>query len=145
MLIDLGLVNLAEYYNGIIFRGYFRGLGEQVLSGGRYDKLLGQFGEDHCAIGFGFNVDLASQGKEPVPEPVPKILVFTRDLKYIPASVRYRKELEEKGIMTENSVFDTLEETLEYARKRGILRVHLVGEKIEEYQVEKGIGENETN
>ena len=47
--------------------------------------------------------------------------------------------------MAENSGFDTLEETLEYARKRGILRVHLVGEKIEEYQMEKGIGENETN
>ena len=145
VLIDLGLVNLAEYYTGIIFRGYFRGLGEQVLSGGRYDTLLGQFGEDYCAIGFGFNVDLASQGKEPEPEPVPKILVYTQDLKYIPASVQYRKELEKKGIMAENSVFDTLEETLEYARKRGILRVHLVGEKIEEYQMEKGIGENETN
>ena len=145
VLIDLGLVNLAEYYTGIIFRGYFRGLGEQVLSGGRYDTLLGQFGEDYCAIGFGFNVDLASQGKEPEPESVPKILVYTQDLKYIPASVQYRKELEKKGIMAENSVFDTLEETLEYARKRGILRVHLVGEKIEEYQMEKGIGENETN
>ena len=47
--------------------------------------------------------------------------------------------------MTENSVFDTLEETLEYAGKRGISRVHLVGEKIEEYQVEKGTGEDETN
>ena len=82
---------------------------------------------------------------EPEPEPVPEILVFTRDLKYIPASVKYRKELEEKGIMTENSVFDTLEETLEYAGKRGISRVHLVGEKIEEYQVEKGTGEDETN
>ena len=46
-------------------------------------------------------MDLASQGKEPEPEPVPKILVFTQDLKYIPASVQYRKELEEKGIMAE--------------------------------------------
>ena len=90
-------------------------------------------------------MDLTSQGREPEPEPVPKILVYTQDLKYIPASVQYRKELEEKGIMAENSVCDTLEETLEYARKRGILRVHLVGEKIEEYQMEKGTGENETN
>lgn len=138
VLIDLGLVNLAEYYTGIIFRGYFRGLGEQVLSGGRYDTLLGQFGEDHCSIGFGFNVDLASQRLKPEPEQVPKILVFTPDMKDIAASVRYRRELEEKGIMTENSVFDTLEETVAYAKKRGIHRVHLVGEKIEEYQMEKG-------
>ena len=40
VIIDLGLVNLAEYYTGIIFRGYFHGIGEQVLSGGRYDQLL---------------------------------------------------------------------------------------------------------
>ena len=37
VIIDLGLVNLAEYYTDLIFRGYFRGIGEQVLSGGRYD------------------------------------------------------------------------------------------------------------
>ena len=30
VIIDLGLVNLAEYYTGIIFRGYFHGIGEQV-------------------------------------------------------------------------------------------------------------------
>ena len=35
VIIDLGLVNLAEYYTDLIFRGYFRGVGEQVLSGGR--------------------------------------------------------------------------------------------------------------
>ena len=39
VIIDLGLVNQAEYYTGIIFRGYFDEVGEPVLSGGRYDKL----------------------------------------------------------------------------------------------------------
>lgn len=145
VIIDLGLVNLAEYYTGIIFRGYLSGVGEQVLSGGRYDNLLGQFGEDHCSIGFGVNVDLASQMVDPEPEQVPEILVFAKNLTYITSSVHYRQQLEAQGILAENSVFDSVEETLEYAKKRGIPKVHLVGEEIVEYQVEKGLGENETN
>lgn len=55
VIIDLGLVNLAEYYTDLIFRGYFRGIGEQVLSGGRYDTLIKEFGEDHCSVGFCIN------------------------------------------------------------------------------------------
>lgn len=145
VIIDLGLVNLAEYYTGIIFRGYFDGVGEQVLSGGRYDTLLGQFGENHGSIGFGINVDLASQMVHPEPEKIPEILIFARDISAVPDSVRYRKTLEEQGKTAENSVFDTLEETLAYARKKGILTVHLVGEEITEYQTEKGRKEDETN
>lgn len=58
-------MNLAEYYTDLIFRGYFRGIGEQVLSGGRYDTLIKEFGEDHCSVGFCINVDLASQKVQP--------------------------------------------------------------------------------
>ena len=50
VIIDLGLVNLAEYYTDLIFRGYFRGIGEQVLSGGRYDTIIKEFGEDLSLI-----------------------------------------------------------------------------------------------
>lgn len=145
VIIDLGLVNLAEYYTGIIFRGYCNGIGEQILSGGRYDNLLGQFGEEHGSIGFGINVDLASQTVEPAPEQMPEILVFAQGLSHVPASVHYREQLEAQGILSENSVFDTLEETLEYAKERGIHQVHLVGEEIKEYQMEKGPETYETN
>ena len=58
LTIDLGLVNQADYYTGIIFRGYTAGLGEPVLSGGRYDGLIREFGEDRPATGFGINIDL---------------------------------------------------------------------------------------
>lgn len=145
VIIDLGLVNLAEYYTGIIFRGYFDGVGEQVLSGGRYDTLLGQFGENQGSIGFGINVDLASQMVKTEPEKVPEILVFAKDIQAIPNSVHYRKALEKQGKTVENSVFDTLEETLSYARKKGILKVHLVGEEIMEYELGKGTDADEDN
>lgn len=57
IMIDFGLVNQAEYYSALIFRGYITSVGEPVLSGGRYDELFKDFGEDLPATGFAINVD----------------------------------------------------------------------------------------
>ena len=56
-MIDLGLVNRTNYYTGIIFRGYAEGSGVSVLSGGRYDNLIGKFGLDAPAIGFAVDIN----------------------------------------------------------------------------------------
>lgn len=130
VIIDLGLVNLAEYYTGIIFRGYFHGIGEQVLSGGRYDQLLHDFGVEECSVGFGINVDLASQKVKTVEENIPEVLVFAPDTKFLAKAVHHRRELEDQGMLTENCVFDTMEEAFDYAKMRGIPKVHLVGDDI---------------
>lgn len=130
VIIDLGLVNLAEYYTGIIFRGYFHGIGEQVLSGGRYDQLLYDFGVEECSVGFGINVDLASQKVKTVEENIPEVLVFAPDTKFLAKAVHHRRELEDQGMLTENCVFDTMEEAFDYAKMRGIPKVHLVGDDI---------------
>ena len=130
VIIDLGLVNLAEYYTGIIFRGYFHGIGEQVLSGGRYDQLLHDFGVEECSVGFGINVDLASQKVKTVEENIPEVLVFAPDTKFLAKAVHHRRELEDQGMLTENCVFDTMEEAFDYAKRRGIPKVHLVGDDI---------------
>jgi ATP phosphoribosyltransferase regulatory subunit len=61
-MIDLGLVHQADYYTGIIFRGYAEGAGEPVLSGGRYDRLHGEFGNSNPATGFAINLDVLSKG-----------------------------------------------------------------------------------
>lgn len=55
---DLGMLGKFNYYTGIIFRGYTYGTGEAIVSGGRYDHLVGQFGKDASAIGMAINVDL---------------------------------------------------------------------------------------
>lgn len=57
IMIDLGLVNRSNYYTGVIFRGYAEGSGVTVLSGGRYDHLVGEFGLDAPAIGFAVDVN----------------------------------------------------------------------------------------
>ncbi len=56
IMLDLGLVNRSNYYTGVIFHGYAQGSGMTVLSGGRYDNLLGEFGLDAPAIGFAVEV-----------------------------------------------------------------------------------------
>lgn len=54
--IDLGMVQAMHYYNGIIFRGMSGYLGKPLLSGGRYDRLPGEFGLDLPAVGFALDV-----------------------------------------------------------------------------------------
>ena len=54
---DLGMLSRYMYYTGIIFRGYTYGTGDAVIKGGRYDNLLGCFGQDAPAVGFVVVVD----------------------------------------------------------------------------------------
>lgn len=54
---DLGLLSKYNYYTGVIFKGYTYGVGDAVVTGGRYDRLLSFFGKDAPAIGFVFVVD----------------------------------------------------------------------------------------
>lgn len=50
--LDFSIVGDADYYNGLIFKGYVEGVPHAVLSGGRYDKLLDKFGKSGQAVGF---------------------------------------------------------------------------------------------
>lgn len=63
VVIDLGLCNQPDYYTGVIFRGFAGGTGEPVLSGGRYDRLIGRFGQETPAVGFGVNASLVADSR----------------------------------------------------------------------------------
>lgn len=54
---DLGMLSNFNYYTGIIFKAYTYGSGDEIVAGGRYDKLLGQFGKEAAAIGFAVYMD----------------------------------------------------------------------------------------
>jgi len=58
---DLGMVHQIDYYTGVVFRGYVEGAGDAVLSGGRYDNLVGVFGRDTQATGFAVDVDAVAR------------------------------------------------------------------------------------
>ncbi|MFQ5329590.1 MAG: ATP phosphoribosyltransferase regulatory subunit [Thermodesulfobacteriota bacterium] len=55
--VDLGEVRGFDYYTGIIFEAFAHGVGKAILSGGRYDTLMAQYGYPCSAIGFAFDVE----------------------------------------------------------------------------------------
>jgi len=136
VIIDLGLVNQAEYYTGIIFRGYFNEVGEPVLSGGRYDNLLSDFGADFPAVGFAVNVDLASSIVEKHPPLTADVLVMASEDSYLVKAIQYRKQLIAKGQIVENCVLDDRAEAIRYAARCGIAQVHVIGKTTEIIDVE---------
>jgi len=86
--IDLGMVNSLNYYTGIIFKGFTFDVGFPILSGGRYDTLIENYGEKCAATGFslGINMLMMAISRQ-------KICAdnFETDL-YITYSNDYRKE-----------------------------------------------------
>ena len=56
--IDFSVINNMNYYNGIVFRGFLKGIAEGVLSGGEYGMLMKKMGKHATAIGFALDIDL---------------------------------------------------------------------------------------
>lgn len=54
---DLGQLSKYNYYTGVIFKAYTYGLGNAIIKGGRYDRLLSYFGKDAPATGFAIVID----------------------------------------------------------------------------------------
>lgn len=55
--IDLGEVRGLGYYTGLVFNLYATGAARPVGGGGRYDQLLGRFGDPRPAVGFSLDLD----------------------------------------------------------------------------------------
>ena len=127
--IDLGLVHRNNYYTGLVFRGYIPGSGATVLSGGRYDRLLGEFGDPLPATGFGVEVDelykaLLDQEGAPCVR-VPDALIFGEDGFELEA-LRRMDKLTRSGLVCENFTGSSLPEAKEYVLRRGIPVVYWI-------------------
>ena len=59
--IDLGDVGGLDYYTGLTFKIYAKGLGSALGRGGRYDQLLSKFGRAEPAVGFSLCLDWLAQ------------------------------------------------------------------------------------
>ena len=136
--LDLCMVNRADYYTGIVFRGYMTGFGEEVLSGGRYDNLLNEFGCNMEAVGFGINVDAVANAciKERRAQKIspPEVLVHA-DKDYQTKALMYVNQLCENGIVCEYSTFDSLDSAKLYAKKRSIEKIAVVSETVSEIYI----------
>jgi ATP phosphoribosyltransferase regulatory subunit len=57
VIFDLGLVRDLGYYTGAIFEVYDPAVGHVIGAGGRYDDLIGRFGDPRPACGFALFVE----------------------------------------------------------------------------------------
>lgn len=55
--VDLADVSSLDYYTGLSFKIFVRGVGYRVGRGGRYDGLTSSFGRPEPAVGFVLNLD----------------------------------------------------------------------------------------
>ena len=101
---DLGMLSNFNYYTGIIFKAYTYGTGDAIVAGGRYDKLLSQFGKDSAAIGFAVYMDqllmaMSSQKMEGDTDYAYEVLIYDTELRK--TALQLATGLREKGIKTE--------------------------------------------
>jgi ATP phosphoribosyltransferase regulatory subunit len=54
---DLSEVRDLDYYTGVTFEGFAPGIGFSLISGGRYDDLIGHFGPSFPAVGWALTLD----------------------------------------------------------------------------------------
>ncbi len=131
---DLGMLSKYSYYTGIIFKAYTYGTGEYIVAGGRYDKLLEQFGKKSAAVGFAIMADqlLLALGRQ-------KIAI---DIKWNDTVILYDQEARNKAIrlgcqfrnagipvqLTPKEKQETVDAYLDYARRFRMHRLIFLAE-----------------
>lgn len=79
VLLDFNLISNLDYYTGIVFEGYAADLGSPLVGGGRYDRLLEQFGRPAAATGFAIKMDRLMQvtSAKPVKQPARAAIFYS--------------------------------------------------------------------
>ena len=132
---DLGDLSEHAYYTGIIFHAYTFGTGEPVANGGRYDKLLGQFGCDKASIGFSITIDrlIAAMDRQNINishDVNGTLLVYDEDK--LSDALSVAKSLRNIGnnvCMIRYNSLKTDEQYLEYARESSLANVAFLDEQ----------------
>lgn len=96
---DLGMLSKYNYYTGIIFKAYTYGVGDAIMKGGRYDRLLTAFGKEAAAIGFVILLDqvlsaISSQKLEQTPAADGLLILYDEAVreKAIRTAMHYRAD-----------------------------------------------------
>ncbi len=121
LILDLASVSEHDYYTGMVFKGFVGGLGQEVLSGGRYDTLYGDYGLSIAATGFALDENAADaalsrradNGKEP------SLVVLFCGKGDVARAFSAAGKVAKAGRRCELSLEQSFEKTIEYARLRG--------------------------
>lgn len=130
LIIDLGMTGNMKYYTGLIFKSYAYGTSEVVISGGRYDELLGELGMASTAAGFAVYIDnmleaAAKSGSELRQER--RVLAVFSEERYAEA-LEYAERLRGQGTTVSLVYAGDLQEPQQYGREYGYEEIILFSE-----------------
>lgn len=132
---ELGMLGRYKYYTGVIFKAYTYGTGEMIVTGGRYDTLLQQFGKDSSSIGFAINIDqlmIALSRQKLLPERKSEGTLVLYEPECLTQAVMLADRLREQGTAAELVQMDggaKIDGYLEYAGQHGRAEVQYVSVK----------------
>ncbi len=144
---DLGMLGNFQYYTGIIFNAYTYDTGAPIAAGGRYDKLISQYGKDAASIGFGIRLDtlmtaMNRQHIEIDTDIVGTILLYDRKQKQL--AIQLAGQLRSTGSslqMMKKYYEKSIEDYIAYAKRSyigGILYIDETGETVEVIRCDDG-------
>lgn len=119
--IDLGMLESIDYYTGSIFKCYTHGVGFPICAGGRYDKLMGRFGDDTGAVGvaIGINRLISVLGDKDTHEPSASLVFAEKNAEGIAYDIAYN--LRVNGCLVEMYIGDGDYKTAEaYSKTKNI-------------------------
>lgn len=142
---DLGMLSKYSYYTGIIFKAYTYGTGDYIVTGGRYDKLLEQFGKKAPSVGFAIVVDqlMLALSRQKIDIPVNMantIILYDHDARL--AGIHLASYFRARQIavhLIRRRSFETVDTYLDYANRnqiRNLLYLEGHGEQILAYNAE---------
>ena len=114
------MIQHLDYYTGVIFKGYIYEIGEEIVSGGRYDELIGNFGEMLPAVGLAVQVNQiegAARAKEEPYERNQIDIVIHYELNRLAEAERLRNLLRKDGKNAWLSLFSNLSDTFNLQEK----------------------------
>ncbi len=142
---DLGMIGNYQYYTGVIFRGITYGTGESIVTGGRYDHLLAQYGKDACSIGFAIRLDLLLTAMERQKISIPFTMcesIFLYSPKVGKEAILLSEQMRKEGIMlTMIEQTKALEEYITYGKANGFAAIYHLTEENQKptvYRLQEG-------
>ncbi|MBE5949346.1 MAG: ATP phosphoribosyltransferase regulatory subunit [Lachnospiraceae bacterium] len=141
---ELDMLGHYKYYTGIIFRAYTYGTGDAIVTGGRYDNLIAQFGKDAPSVGFAIVIDrlmlaLSSQKIEAELPEGQTIILYEQEKQQEAISAACK--LRTQGIRVElirKFREKTIENYLEYANNYGASTIYYLGDEANEVSLRDG-------
>ena len=145
VIFDFGIIRNFDYYTGAIFEVYIPNLGFLLGAGGRYDRLLSEFGVDRPACGFALGLErlhicLNEQGAVKKKNGKRVLLYSTVDVRKASATAKVIRDM---GFcvetILESSTLDVCESLAKKGKFRWVVNADEAPERIEILDLETNL------